>query len=220
MKKFLNQYYFDLLLILLSSVLLLFIIKKMPYAIIGCLLNLVLSIAALYFIYKKDNSLNKNISAKEFFSCLLTSLNRTFSLERSYQIASKYLLSYHELKNYDDFLNEKSFSYLNEYEPYYIELIEKEVKNELHLSNYYFLTKKIDKEVNSTKRYNTFLNKLTYIFISFINIIFFVLVFLRFTVFTNTTYNSNIIFNFIPLVFSLIISLIYLSKYYLKGEKL
>lgn len=220
MKKFLNQCYFDLLLTLLSSILLLFIIKKMPYAFIGCLLNLVLSITAIYFIYKKDNNLNKTISAKEFLSCLLTSLNRTFSLERSYQIASKYLLSYHELKNYDDFLSEKSFSYLNEYEPYYKELIEKEVNNEIHLSNYYFLTKKIDKEIDSTKKYNNFINKFSYIILSIINIIFFILVFLRFTLFTNTNYNTNFIFNFVPLLFSLIIPLIYLAKYYLKGEKI
>lgn len=220
MKKFFKQCYYDLPLILLSSILLLFIIKKMPYAIIGCLLNFSLSITGLYFIYKKDNNLNKTISAKEFFSCLLTSLNRTFSLERSYQIASKYLLSYHELKNYDDFLNEKSFPYLNEYELYYKELIEKEINNEIHLSNYYFLTRRIEKEVESSKKYNNFLNKLSYIILSIINIIFFILVFLRFTLFTNTNYNSNFIFNCIPLLFSLIIPLIYLAKYYLKGEKI
>ena len=213
--KIIKIRWLDFLIILISSVLLLFILKKMPYALTSSIINLILSLLILTAINKIDTEEYKKISAYEFFSSLLSAINRNLSFKNSFDISNKYLLSYHEILQYDSFLEINEFKYLGEYETNLLQVIDDEKHNQVHLSNYNLLINRLENDIQDKKKKNDKFNHLLTFSSSLIILFFLALVILRFTIFVNTTYTS-LATDIILTLFSFIVPINFFINYLLR----
>lgn len=184
----------------------------MPYCLIASIINLSLSLLFIYLSNKEKEILNKKISYLECFSSIISSLDRGMSFKNSYEISNKYLISYHEILPLDDFLNQTSFYYLDEYQNNMIDILNDEKNNQVHLSNYFLLTKRVENKITEYKSKNKNIDSLYNILSGFILLIFLLLLVLRFTIYLNTSYPS-LIYDISFLSFSLVYPLLNMSKY-------
>ena len=208
----------DVVFSFISSVLLLFIIKKMPFNFIYAIFSLLLS---LYLIYKnqlKEKDKIKSIKAKEFFSILLDNHEKYCSLKLSYEKAERFLISYSEIKTYEEFLDMDSFPSLKEYEKYFLELLQDEKENVSHIKNYRCLIDDINDNVEEEKSSLERNKKLSLLLKSITVLLLMMMTVFRFLLFKNTDYPS--IFVDLSLFFtSFIFPSIYLFQYRIKEQK-
>lgn len=188
--QFVKAKFLYLLEILLIGVFILFIIKKMPIAIILMIVHLLLSTYLLYRIYKKEKECNKKDSYLEFFSSLLSNVNHNLSFEKSYELSSKYLIGYHEIEPLDQFLDRSEFSYLKDYEEYCLQLLQDEKEKKVHLKNYHLLINKLEMDITTRKKTSRTINSLFNIITALVTTSFLIMTILRFTLYISTSYES------------------------------
>ncbi len=136
----------------LLSVLYALIIPNTIFAVFCFLLSCSLSFYSLYTYEKKVFSFEKEISSYSFFSSFLNSLMAQIPTKQSYEFALQYLLSYQEEVPYESIKENPSLLTLYSFQPYFERIIEKDKKEEAHLSDYVPLINRLEEKKSAYQK--------------------------------------------------------------------
>ncbi len=136
----------------LLSVLYALIIPNTIFAVFCFLLSFSLSFYSLYTYEKKVFSFEKEISSYSFFSSFLNSLMAQIPTKQSYEFALQYLLSYQEEVPYESIKENPSLLTLYSFQPYFERIIEKDKKEEAHLSDYVPLINRLEEKKSAYQK--------------------------------------------------------------------
>ncbi len=136
----------------LLSVLYALIIPNTFFAVFCFLLSFSLSFYSFYAYEKKAFSFEKEISSYSFFSSFLNSLMAQIPTKQSYEFALQYLLSYQEEVPYESIKENPSLLTLYSFQPYFERIIEKDKKEEAHLSDYVPLINRLEEKKSSYQK--------------------------------------------------------------------
>lgn len=136
----------------LLSVLYALIIPNTFFAVFCFLLSFSLSFYSFYAYEKKAFPFEKEISSYSFFSSFLNSLMAQIPTKQSYEFALQYLLSYQEEVPYESIKENPSLLTLYSFQPYFERIIEKDKKEEAHLSDYVPLINRLEEKKSSYQK--------------------------------------------------------------------
>ena len=117
-----------------------------PYSFIAMALSIISSAVILFYIYKESEKNSRLFSSKGFLVSFYSLINNQKSVKESYEISSKYLNSYYQIKTYEEICEDSTCYDLNK-EIYFPYIINKDKENEAMLANYTYLYEEANKEL-------------------------------------------------------------------------